>query len=261
MAERLSDAKPAAPDISFLNEGPYDQLPWLRDFLSLIAAGSSLRQITETMGLLPYEAGTYLKIANKTFGIDGHRNNARFLLSSTVCDHGLLAPDTDLSHFFPTLPFATRTLETSVDFTSREKELLLLISLGWENKEIAEELGISWQTVKNLNKGLFTKLEVDNRTEVAIMGLADGLVDASELKTVYADQINCLKEDTLTVRRIEVLKLIARGFNNKEIARELNITEQTVKNCIIIIFRELKARNRIEAAMAYLLNNLPGESE
>jgi DNA-binding NarL/FixJ family response regulator len=162
----------------------------------------------------------------------------------------------DLPHFFPTIPFATRTLETSVNLTPREKELLLLISLSWENEEIAEGLGISWSTVKNINNGLFSKLGVNTRTEVAITALTDGLIDASELKTVYADQINCLEEGTLTVRQTEVLKLISRGLFNKEIARELYISMPVVRNHITIILRRLKGKNRTEITMAYLLSNL-----
>ena len=161
-----------------------------------------------------------------------------------------------LSHLFPTFSFATRTLETNVILTPREKELLLLISLSWKNEEIAEELGISRRTVKNINSGLFSKLGVDSRTVAAITALTDGLVDASELKTVYSDQINCLEEDTLTVREIEVLELISRGLFNKEIARELNITRPTARNHVTIILRKLKARNRTEATMTYLLSNL-----
>jgi DNA-binding NarL/FixJ family response regulator len=167
----------------------------------------------------------------------------------------------DLPHFFPTIPFATRTLETNVDLTPREKELLLLISLGWENEEIGEALGISRRTVKNINSGLFSKLGVDTRTEVAITALADELIDASELKTVYADQINCLEKNTLTVRQTEILKLITRGLFNKEIARELCISMPAVRNHITIILRRLKARNRTEITMAYLLSNLLEESE
>jgi len=166
-----------------------------------------------------------------------------------------------LSHFFPTLPFATRTLEASVNFTPREKELLLLISLGYENKGISEALGIALSTVKNINNGLFSKLGVNTRTEVAITALTDGLIDASELRTVYADQINCLGKDTLTVRQTEILKLITRGLFNKEIARELYISRPAVRNHITVILRKLKAKNRTEATMAYLLSNLLEESE
>lgn len=54
---------------------------------------------------------------------------------------------------------------------------------------------------------------------------------------------------TLTPRQIEVLQLLSEGKVNKEIARELDCAETTVKAHITAIFRELKARNRTEAVI------------
>ncbi|MFL0810847.1 MAG: response regulator transcription factor [Agarilytica sp.] len=55
--------------------------------------------------------------------------------------------------------------------------------------------------------------------------------------------------ENLTPRQIEVLRLLTEGKVNKEIARELDCAETTVKAHITAIFRELKARNRTEAVM------------
>jgi DNA-binding NarL/FixJ family response regulator len=54
----------------------------------------------------------------------------------------------------------------------------------------------------------------------------------------------------LTARETEVLRLLARGAANKEIARELALTEGTVKNHVTSILEKLHARNRTEAANA-----------
>jgi len=55
----------------------------------------------------------------------------------------------------------------------------------------------------------------------------------------------------LTPRELEVLSLVARGLQNKEIAAELVITERTVKFYVSSILRKLGAGNRTEAvAMA-----------
>lgn len=54
---------------------------------------------------------------------------------------------------------------------------------------------------------------------------------------------------TLTPRQIEVLGLLSEGKVNKEIARQLDCAETTVKAHITAIFRELKARNRTEAVI------------
>ncbi|HLW96940.1 MAG TPA: response regulator transcription factor [Solirubrobacteraceae bacterium] len=52
----------------------------------------------------------------------------------------------------------------------------------------------------------------------------------------------------LTPRQLEVLKLMAHGQSNEEIARRLGLQRNTVKFHISQIFRRLGVRNRIEAA-------------
>jgi DNA-binding NarL/FixJ family response regulator len=53
----------------------------------------------------------------------------------------------------------------------------------------------------------------------------------------------------LTPRQKEVLKLMAEGYSNKEIARDLDIAEATTKIHAAAILRELGVRNRTEAAV------------
>lgn len=54
----------------------------------------------------------------------------------------------------------------------------------------------------------------------------------------------------LTGRQQEVLALLARGLPNKLIARELNLSESTVKVHLLAIYRVLSVRNRTEAVVA-----------
>ena len=53
----------------------------------------------------------------------------------------------------------------------------------------------------------------------------------------------------LTDRELEVLRLVAKGMSNKEIASELVIAENTVKNHVRNILEKLELRTRMEAAM------------
>lgn len=52
----------------------------------------------------------------------------------------------------------------------------------------------------------------------------------------------------LTGRQGDVLRLLAEGLSNKQICRELDLGEGTIKVHIAAIFRTLDARNRTEAA-------------
>ncbi len=53
----------------------------------------------------------------------------------------------------------------------------------------------------------------------------------------------------LTSREIEILDCIARGLSNKQIATELNISSQTVKNHITSILKKLQVDDRTRAVM------------
>lgn len=63
------------------------------------------------------------------------------------------------------------------------------------------------------------------------------------------------KLDYLTKRELEVLKLIANGLFNKEIAAILGISERTVKNHVSNIFRKISVSDRTQAAVFAIRNN------
>jgi DNA-binding NarL/FixJ family response regulator len=54
----------------------------------------------------------------------------------------------------------------------------------------------------------------------------------------------------LTDRQMDVVRLLARGMSNKAIARELNVSEGTVKVHLLAVFRALDVRNRTSAVLA-----------
>ena len=55
--------------------------------------------------------------------------------------------------------------------------------------------------------------------------------------------------DSLTQRELEILKLIAKGMSNKVIARELAISDGTVKVHVKHLLKKLHLRSRVEAAV------------
>lgn len=64
------------------------------------------------------------------------------------------------------------------------------------------------------------------------------------------------KLKSLTRREIEILKQIAGGMFNKEIAINLNISERTVKNHISNIFKKIDVSDRTQAAVFAIRNNI-----
>jgi DNA-binding NarL/FixJ family response regulator len=63
------------------------------------------------------------------------------------------------------------------------------------------------------------------------------------------DERQQLPPPRLTEREMDVLKLVAQGLNNRDIGRELFISENTVKNHIRNILEKLHLRSRMEAVV------------
>jgi len=53
----------------------------------------------------------------------------------------------------------------NVTLTAREEEVLTLLSKGYANKEIADKLGMAYETVREHLKHIYEKLHVHSRTE------------------------------------------------------------------------------------------------
>lgn len=60
--------------------------------------------------------------------------------------------------------------------TQREAEVLLLLSEGFSNRELAERLFVSEETIKSHIKSIYKKLDVTNRSEAVALALREGLV-------------------------------------------------------------------------------------
>jgi two-component system NarL family response regulator len=73
----------------------------------------------------------------------------------------------------------------------------------------------------------------------------------SEFATMVkrADEKQSVPQPRLTDREMEVLKLVAKGRNNRDIAKELFISENTVKNHIRNILEKLHLHSRMEAVV------------
>lgn len=70
------------------------------------------------------------------------------------------------------------------------------------------------------------------------------------------DYVNQLINSDMTKRELEVIDLIARGKTNKEISDELFISEKTVKNHVSNIFKKIGVKDRTQAAVYAIRNNI-----
>lgn len=59
----------------------------------------------------------------------------------------------------------TKTADDTVRLSTREEEVLVLLSRGYSNKEIADKLGLSTETVSTYLKQIYKKMHVRSRTE------------------------------------------------------------------------------------------------
>lgn len=66
--------------------------------------------------------------------------------------------------------------ECLVSLTEREYEVLKLVSKGYSNKSVARELNISLSTVKTHLRSIFRKMEVEDRANLIIKAIKQGII-------------------------------------------------------------------------------------
>ena len=75
------------------------------------------------------------------------------------------------------------------------------------------------------------------------------LNEFNSLARQAADRREQLPAPVLTARELEVLKLVARGMSNRDVADQLYISENTVRNHMANILEKLQLHSRTEAVM------------
>jgi len=147
-----------------------------------------------------------------------------------------------------------QVLQTIREKKIKVKVLILTIHNEVEYLMRAVEFGVDGYVLKDSNSSVLKKaIFTVNRGEVFIQPELAPL-----LKIKMEEKSNSLvdNEETLTKREIEVLKLIAEGLFNKEIAYALAISEKTVKNHVSNIFKKINVSDRTQAAVYAIRNNL-----
>jgi two-component system NarL family response regulator len=91
----------------------------------------------------------------------------------------------------------------------------------------------------------------------AIRAVAGGLVwMPPSLQNEMAGQRRDVSPSSLTSRELEIVRQVARGLRNAEVAKQLAISENTVKTHLNNIFNKLEVRDRVELTLYAMRNRL-----
>jgi two-component system nitrate/nitrite response regulator NarL len=131
------------------------------------------------------------------------------------------------------------------------KIIMLTVSESEEHVHQAMEAGVRGYVLKGTSG-----LELVNTLRAVARGeyyvtprLAARILALSKRPAKGAPEENAFPD--LTKREEQILDRVARGLTNKEIAKDLQISEKTVKHYMTNIMQKLQVRNRVEAALVF----------
>ena len=123
---------------------------------------------------------------------------------------------------------------------------------------VSDEEADLYEAVKNGASGYLLKDSSIDEVAKAVRVVAEGqsLISPSmavklldEFKEMSRTDRDQVPTPRLTDRELEVLRLVATGLNNREVAKQLFISENTVKNHVRNILEKLQLHSRMEAVM------------
>jgi DNA-binding NarL/FixJ family response regulator len=136
--------------------------------------------------------------------------------------------------------------------SGREEEVLRFLAGGQTNRQIAAALGVSENTVKKYVSGLLYRHRLSRRSEAAaFLRLRDRSPTHGRL---------AVRESDLSEQERRILRQIAQGKTNQEIALALALSPHTIKTYVSVIFQKLHVTRRAEAA-AVAIGLLPPPDE
>ena len=146
-------------------------------------------------------------------------------------------------------------LETLREINQEQKVLMLTIHNEVEYLLRALEIGANGYVLKDSDSGILRKaiFSIYNNESYIDAPLVPVMKERQNDKE---QKERSKQQELLTKRELEVLKLIAEGLFNKEIAYQLSISEKTVKNHVSNIFKKIGVSDRTQAAVYAIKNNV-----
>jgi len=123
---------------------------------------------------------------------------------------------------------------------------------------VSDEEADLYEAVKNGASGYLLKDSSIDEVAQAVRVVAEGqsLISPSmavklldEFKEMSRTDRDQVPTPRLTDRELEVLRLVATGLNNREVAKQLFISENTVKNHVRNLLEKLQLHSRMEAVL------------
>ena len=158
-----------------------------------------------------------------------------------------------------------------LDVVSKTNPDIIIMDINMPNLDGLQTLKIMRQ--ENINKKVIMVTlydDVDYLIKNSDFAILKDAIDSVEKNEIYVEpsltvmlnsslarrDVKKSMIDSLTKRELEILKLIAQGLLNKEIAAMLNISERTVKNHISNIFKKIDVSDRTQAAVFAIKNGI-----
>jgi two-component system NarL family response regulator len=143
---------------------------------------------------------------------------------------------------------ATRVIKDTLPSTK-----ILMLTISDEEADLYEAIkaGASGYLLKEISiEEVASAVRKVNAGQSLISpSMASKLLNEFAAMVKRRDERNQVPGPRLTERELEVLKLVAKGMNNRDIGQELFISENTVKNHVRNILEKLHLHSRMEAVV------------
>lgn len=132
---------------------------------------------------------------------------------------------------------------------------IVLLTVSASDRDVAEAMrhGAAGYLTKDLSpEALARSLRATQAGELVMpRRLAARLIAKLARRAPHEPTAGEVPVDRLTVREVDVLRLLADGLGDRDIAAALTISRRTVETHVSSILRKLDVRNRAEAAIRY----------
>ncbi len=140
---------------------------------------------------------------------------------------------------------------------SDDEYIVKAISLGAKGYILKQEFDSIAPALRAVNNGqIVFGTEIVDRIPHLFSGGKDALKVSCEPAEMRKVSASCMEKYDINEKELGIIKLIAEGLNNKEIAEKLFLSEGTVRNYISTILEKTQLRDRTQLACFYYKNLL-----